>query len=33
MSAAQIANPNHAVLFQNEEGKSFQHLGLVGELV
>jgi len=27
MPAAQIANPNHAVLFQNEGGKSFQHFG------
>ena len=25
MPAAQFANPNHVVLFQNEVGKSFQH--------
>jgi hypothetical protein len=27
MPASQFANPNHAVLFRNEGGKSFQHFG------
>jgi len=27
MPASQFANPNHAVLFRNEEVKSFQHFG------